>query len=214
MTAPAATMSPMAETETRSSFRQATRELLHQTAFAAARAQLESRTWSEITMNDIALEAGVSRQTLYNEFGSRNEFGLAFVMHEAANFLEGVEVAIRGKADDPRAAVNVAFEQFLVVASEDPMIATLLSDDGTGGMLPFITTRGTPVIAWVSQRIATVIVETWPEMRAEDASLIAENLVRLAISNVTAPTGTRDETAVRVGRLIGPFIDQALGQAD
>lgn len=211
MTAGNATMWSMAETQ--NSFRQATRELLHETVFKAARRLLESSTWSEITMNDIAVEAGVSRQTLYNEFGNRNEFGLAFVMSEAATFLDGVEGVIRGKSDDPRAAVEVAFAQFLLVASEDPMVATLLSDDGTGGMLPFVTTRGTPVIAWVSERIGAVIVETWPATTEEDAKLVSESLVRLAISCVTAPTSSREEAANKVGRLIGPFVDQSLGRS-
>lgn len=204
-------MGSMAEPQT--SYRQATRELLRETVFKAARVLLESQPWSEITMGDIATEAGVSRQTLYNEFGSRNEFGLALVLHEAGNFLEGVEAAIRAKADDPRGAIEVALEQFLVVAGQDPMIAVLLSDDGTGGMLPFVTTRAVPMIAWVSDRIGSVIVETWPRMGAEDAGLIAENLVRLAISYVTAPTEPREATVARVNRLIGPFIDQALAQS-
>jgi len=194
-----------------SPYREATRELLRETVFRAARGKLEVRPWSEITMADIAVEAGVSRQTLYNEFGSRNEFGLTYALHEAGKFLDGVEEAIRAKSDDPRAAVEVAFERFLLIASGDPVIATLLSDDGTGGMLQFVTTRGTPMISWLAERIGVIIVETWPGYSADDANLISENLVRLAISHVTAPTGSRDETAARVGRLIGPFIDESFG---
>ncbi|HEV2791800.1 MAG TPA: helix-turn-helix domain-containing protein, partial [Solirubrobacterales bacterium] len=61
----------------RTPYQEAARELLRQTVFDAARAELGSKPWSEITMADIASGAGVSRQTLYNEFGNRNEFGLA-----------------------------------------------------------------------------------------------------------------------------------------
>jgi AcrR family transcriptional regulator len=161
-------------------------------------------------MNDIAAAAGVSRQTLYNEFGTRNELGLAFVLHEAGSFLGGVESAIRAKADDPHGAIEVALEQFLVVAGQDPVIAVLLSDDGTGGMLPFVTNRAMPMITWVSNRIGAVIVETWPGMNEDDAGLIAENLVRLAISYVTAPVDQREVTVARVSRLISPFVDRAL----
>ena len=52
----------------------AARELLRSTLLDAARAELASRRWTEITMADIARAAGVSRQTLYKEFGSREEF--------------------------------------------------------------------------------------------------------------------------------------------
>ena len=98
-------------------------------------------------MSDIAAAAGVSRQTLYKEFGNRNEFGLAFVIHEGERFLDEVEAAVREHLDDPRAAVGAALELFLRTAGEDPLIRILLSDDGTGGMLPFVTTQGMPVVA-------------------------------------------------------------------
>ena len=49
----------------------AARALLRDTLLDAARRELEQRAWSEVTMADIALAAGVSRQTLYKEFGSR-----------------------------------------------------------------------------------------------------------------------------------------------
>ena len=46
----------------------AARELLRNTLLDAACHELQSRRWAEITMADIALAAGVSRQTLYKEF--------------------------------------------------------------------------------------------------------------------------------------------------
>jgi len=195
------------------SYREASRELLRETVFRAAREKLEVRPWSEITMSDIAVGAGVSRQTLYNEFGNRDEFGLAFVMYEAGKFIDEVERSIRGRGQDPRGAVEVALERFLRLAAGDPVVATLLSDDGTGGMLPFVTTQGLPVISWVSERIGAVIVETWPGASEGDAKLIAESMVRLAISYITAPAGSIEETAASVGRLFGPFIDRVLTAA-
>src|SRR3954464_12231997 len=90
----------------RTPYPEAARELLRQTLFGAARDQLELHAWSEITMSDIAATAGVSRQTLYKEFGNRNEFGLAFVIHEGERFLDAVEAAVREHLDNPRAAVG------------------------------------------------------------------------------------------------------------
>ena len=100
--------------------------------------------------------AGVSRQTLYKEFGSRAEFGQAFVIHEGERFLDAVEAAVREHLDDPRAAVGAALELFLRTAGEDPLIRILLSDDGTGGMLPFVTTQGMPVVQWATARLTAV----------------------------------------------------------
>ncbi|WP_146058254.1 helix-turn-helix domain-containing protein, partial [Streptomyces sp. SM9] len=41
----------------------------------AAEAHLARRPWSAVRMGEVAASAGVSRQTLYNEFGSKE--GLA-----------------------------------------------------------------------------------------------------------------------------------------
>jgi AcrR family transcriptional regulator len=197
----------------RTPYQEAARELLRQTVFAAARDQLAERPWSAITMAEIASGAGVSRQTLYNEFGNRNEFGYAFVIHEGERFLDGVEKAVIEHTDDPRAAVGAALDQFLRSASEDPLIRILLSDDGTGGMLPFVTTQGLPVVQWATGRLAAVIEKGWPQAPVADVKLLAESLVRLAISYVTTPGDSPHDTAEAVANLLGPFIDRALGSA-
>jgi AcrR family transcriptional regulator len=198
----------------RTPYQEAARELLRQTVFDAARRLLDQRPWSEITMADIAAGAGVSRQTLYNEFGNRNDFGFAFVIHEGERFLDDVEKAVLERTDDPRAAVVAAFDHFLQTAGEDPLIRILLSDDGTGGMLPFVTTQGLPVVQWGTTRLAAVIEEGWPEAAEEDVKRLAESLVRLAISYVTTPDESSDATAEGVADLLGPFIDRALGTGD
>jgi len=198
----------------RTPYQEAARELLRKTVFDAAREQLAQQTWSEITMADIATGAGVSRQTLYNEFGNRNEFGFAFVIHEAERFMDDVEEAVLEHRDDPRAAILAALEHFLRTAGEDPLISILLSDDGTGGMLPFVTTQGLPVVQWATARLTTVIEEGWPEAPEGDVKRLAESLVRLSISYVTTPGDSAEDAARAVAELLGPFVDKALGSAD
>jgi AcrR family transcriptional regulator len=205
-------MAAMSTAPERAPYAVAARQLLRETLFTAARDELVSRTWSEITMAEIAAAAGVSRQTLYKEFGSRDEFGQAFVIHEGERFLDIVEEAVREHLDDPRAAVNAALDTFLRTAGEDPLVRVLLSDDGTGGMLPFVTTQGMPVVLWATARLTEVIQDGWPEAPPDKAQLLAESLVRLAISYITAPSNTSEATAARAGELLGPFIDEALGQ--
>jgi AcrR family transcriptional regulator len=195
----------------RTPYQEAARELLRQTLFGAARDQLEERPWSEITMSDIAAAAGVSRQTLYKEFGSRNEFAQALVIHEGERFLDVVDSAVREHLDDPRAAMAAALETFLRTAGEDPLVRILLSDDGTAGLLPFVTTRGAPVVQWATSRLTTTIEAGWPQAPPPKARLLAENLVRLAISHVTAPGDSPETTATQTGELLGPFVDEALG---
>lgn len=209
MTAAAGTIGAV---EARTPYPQAARQLLRETLFAAARDEVQQRAWAEITMAEIAAAAGVSRQTLYKEFGNRNEFAQAFVIHEGERFLDAVDAAVRQHLDDPRAAIGAALETFLRTAGEDPLVGILLSDDGTGGLLPFVTTQGMPVVQWATARLAATIEEGWPQAPPAKARLLAESLVRLAISHVTAPGDSPDATAARMGELLGPFIDEALGR--
>jgi AcrR family transcriptional regulator len=199
--------------EARTPYPEAARTLLRETLLGAARDELQRRMWSEITMADIASAGGVSRQTLYKEFGSRNEFAQAFVIHEGERFFEGVEAAVREHLHDPRAAVSAALETFLRSAGEDQLVHVLLSDDGTGGMLPFVTTQGMPVVHWATSRLTEVIEECWPEAAVEKARLLAETLVRLAISHITSPIDPPETTATQTSELLGPFIDKVLGRS-
>jgi AcrR family transcriptional regulator len=195
----------------RTPYPEAARRLLRETLFGAARDQLETRAWSEITMSDVAAAAGVSRQTLYKEFGNRAEFAQAFVIHEGERFLDDVDAAVREHLDDPRAAIGAALAKFLLAAGEDPLVHILLSDDGAGGMLPFVTTRGMPVVQWATARLTATIEAGWPQAPPAKVELLAESLVRLAISYITAPSDDPETTAAKAGELLGPFIDDALG---
>jgi AcrR family transcriptional regulator len=210
VTAAAGTIPAVASART--PYPEAARKLLRETLFGAARDQLQSRAWSEITMSDVAGAAGVSRQTLYKEFGSRDEFAQAFVIHEGERFLDLVDEAVREHLGEPRAAVDAALETFLRTAGEDPLVRILLSDDGTGGMLPLVTTQGMPVVQWATARLTETIEEGWPEAPPAKVRLLAESLVRLAISYITAPGESPERTAAQAGELLGPFIDDALGR--
>jgi AcrR family transcriptional regulator len=209
MTASAATIGAV---EARTPYPQAARQLLRETLLAAARDAVQQRPWSEITMAEIAAAAGVSRQTLYKEFGSRDEFAQALVIHEGERFLDEVDSAVRAHLDDPRAAVGAALETFLRTAGEDPLVRILLSDDGTAGLLPFVTTQGMPVVHWATARLTATIEQGWPQAPPQKARLLAESLVRLAISHVTAPAESPEVTAASTGELLAPFIDEALGR--
>jgi AcrR family transcriptional regulator len=192
----------------------ASRRLLRDTVFDATRDELRLRTWADITMADIARLAGVSRQTLYKEFGSRDEFAQAFVIREGERFLEAVELALRSHLDDPRTAVATAFDVFLTTAGEDPFVRLLLSDDGTGGMLPLVTTQGKPVVEWASERLTNIVVSSWPAVKLADVQPLAECLVRLAISYVTLPKGSTSVTAASVVTLLGPYVERVIVSSD
>ncbi|HEY9439620.1 MAG TPA: helix-turn-helix domain-containing protein, partial [Streptomyces sp.] len=72
----------------------------------AAHTALATLPWAAVRMVDVAAIAGVSRQTLYNEFGSKEGLARAVVRRAADGYLAGVERALathRGPADGPLA---------------------------------------------------------------------------------------------------------------
>uniref|UniRef100_A0AAU2VQU7 TetR/AcrR family transcriptional regulator n=1 Tax=Streptomyces sp. NBC_00008 TaxID=2903610 RepID=A0AAU2VQU7_9ACTN len=60
----------------------------------AARAALTARPWTAVRMVDVAAAAGVSRQTLHNEFGGKDGLARALVRRAADGYLAGVERAL------------------------------------------------------------------------------------------------------------------------
>jgi AcrR family transcriptional regulator len=191
----------------------AARELLRNTLLDGARDELQRRPWAEITMANIAAAAGVSRQTLYKEFGSREEFAQAFVMREGDRFLLDVEQAVLAHLEDPPTALSAAFEVFLTAAAEDPLVRTLLSGEGADSLLPLITTQGEPVVTRATERLSEIILSGWPAVKSTDAQLLAECLVRLAISYTALPAGPTGMTAASVTTLLGPYIERVLTDA-
>lgn len=196
------------EAPERTPYAVAARALLRDTLLDAARDLLGQRDWADITMAEIATAAGVSRQTLYSEFGSRGEFAQALFLRESDRFLGDVERAVEANRDDPVAALAAAFDVFLTAAAENPLIRAVVAADGSDSLLPYVTTQGQAVVGQATDRLAAVVAASWPQVDGDAIRLLAECVVRLAISHAALPTGPADATAASLATLLGPFLEQ------
>jgi len=192
----------------------AARELLRNTLLDAACDQLRTRRWADVTMADIAIAAGVSRQTLYKEFGSRDEFAQVLVMREAERFLAAVEQAVRSNREQPAEAIEAAFDVFLQAAAENALVHTIVEGDGAEELLALFTTHGKPLVESATERVGAVIRSGWPLVQSADAEILSECLVRLAISYAALPKGPASMSAASVARLLGPYVEQLVRAAD
>lgn len=188
-------------------FSQASRDLLRETVLDAAGEAMRDRSWGDISMAAIAERAGVSRQTLYNSFGSREELARAYVSREAETFIDAVETAVAANAPNARAALAAALELFLGAAQTHPLVRAISAPEAENELLPLVTTRGGPLMAEVNARLAGVILESWPHLRHRDAALVADTLARLAISHAALPGGTVRSTASAIASVLGPYVD-------
>jgi len=187
---------------------EAARGLLRDTIIAAVDQLARSRGWAATTMSQVAETAGVSRQTVYNEFGSRQALVEAYVTREVEDLVSEVEDAVRANADDPGVAVQVAFGLFLKLASDEPVIRIIVADAEGGALMRLLTSLGSSV---ADDRIARLIVDVWPQVSQEDAELLADSLVRLAISHAISPTADPQTTTRNVTRVVRPLIAEILG---
>jgi AcrR family transcriptional regulator len=186
----------------------AARELLRETLLDAAARELGDRDWPEITMGEIAGAAGVSRQTLYNEFGTRAEFAQALAMREAGLLLDEVEGTVSAHRDDPTTALQATFELFLTATADNPLVRAIVSGQGAEELLALFTTQGETLVGQVSGRLAQVLRESWPSAPQADAATLAEMLVRLAISHAALPKGSPAQAAGAIGALLGPYVER------
>jgi AcrR family transcriptional regulator len=186
----------------------AARSLLRDTVLAAVDESVRNRGWSATTMSDVAAAAGVSRQTLYNEFGSRSALVEAYVGREIDVLVERASEAVRANARDAHVALRSAFALFLELASDEPIVQLIVNDAEAGELHQLLTGLGQALAAG---RIADLIVQVWPQVGEPDARLVAETLVRLAISHALLPSGDPAEVARGVGRMLAPFVDELLG---
>jgi AcrR family transcriptional regulator len=188
------------------------RGLLRDRVLDAVGELLGAQSWAQVSMAAVAEHAGVSRQTLYNTFGSRPELAQAYVVREADRFLVAVDAAVRKHAAKPREALAAALEVFLVAAAEHPLVRAIVSTDGSEELLPLVTTRGGPLVDRATKHLTELLVDTWPRLTRADAAAVADTLNRLAISHAALPAGEPTQTARTIARLLAPSVDQLVAQ--
>ncbi|MBA2524066.1 MAG: TetR/AcrR family transcriptional regulator [Solirubrobacterales bacterium] len=194
---------------TRPPFAEATRGLLRDSVLDALGELLAADAWSDVTMAEVATRAGVSRQTLYNAFGNREELAQANLMREAERFLAAIENAVSSNVDDPRRALTSAAELFLSLVSSHPMVRAISTQEGEQ-LVAMATTRGGALLTAMTDRLSELILANWPEVDPGGARLLSATLVRLAISHAVLPTGEPEHTAAEIARILGPYIDELL----
>ena len=154
--------------------------------------------WSDVTMAKLAERVGVSRQTVYNELGSKPALGQALVLRELDRFL-AVVAAELDRYDDVVDAIRSAAEQVMVMAGDNPLLHAVLSSahGGTNALLPLLTTESEPLIAAATAVIAERIPTRYPDLGLTDDELATalDSIVRLVLSHVMQPDKSPDRTA-------------------
>lgn len=195
-----------------SGFGASSKALLHETIMAGLDELLADHAWSDVSLAQVAERAGVSRQTLYNAIGGRPEITQAYVMWSAGRLLDEVDRVVGNNADDLRVACRAAFEVFLEIAPDHPLLQALVAATGAEDLRAMVTSpAGAPLFEAAKERLGDIVLHHWPSVAGPDFDAVIDAIVRLAISHVTVPTGAPAEAADALVRALGPTIDAIVG---
>jgi AcrR family transcriptional regulator len=153
--------------------------------------------WQAITMAKLADRVGVSRQTVYNEIGSKRQLAEAMIMHELEVFLQAVDAAFEENPDDLTAAIREAARRVLEMARRNPLLHAVLSAShgAESALLPLLTTEVEPLIE-AAHGLVRRHLDTYDHGLEEDRiDPMVDMVIRLVLSHVTAPSTSPDETA-------------------
>ena len=189
-------------------YAEASRVLLRDSILDGMRELLLKRDWSSITLSDVARAAGISRQTIYNEFGSRQGLAQGYALRLADRLVDAVDDSIRGNVGDIYAAFLEGFRSFFTESASDPLVISLLTGTTKPDLLQLITTDSAPIITRSSDRLTSTFMHSWVRASDEDAGVLARAIVRLAMSYVSMPPEADHDVARDLARLMSPFAER------
>jgi AcrR family transcriptional regulator len=160
--------------------RPGTRDRILDSAFSA----VATHGLSRLTVDDVARLAGLSRQTVYRYFDSKDALIQALVYREEETFIDGVRAA-HARHDRLEDAMREAILYCLTAAREHPLLDRLLASEADA-LVPVLTTHGGGLLA----RARAVIEELaagWG-LRSELVHRSADVSVRAMVSYVLTPS--------------------------
>ena len=189
-------------------YAEASRVLLRDSILDGMRDLLLTRDWSAVTLADVARAAGISRQTIYNEFGSRQGLAQGYAMRLADRLVDEVDNAIQQNEGDIYSAFLLGFRAFFAESASDPLVISLLTGEAKPDLLQLITIDSAPIITHCSQRLTKTFAESWVRHSDEDAGVLARAIVRLCMSYVSMPPEADHDVADDLARLMTPFAER------
>ncbi|MBE8517203.1 TetR family transcriptional regulator [Amycolatopsis sp. H6(2020)] len=167
--------------------------------------------WAAVTMGKLAAHVGVSRQTVYNELGSKAELAEALVLRETERFAERVTEVAAAHPGRPVDGVTAAFRQTLEAARVNPLILIALGcpSGGRDDFLPLLTTRPEGVLERSVGTAAALFARCYPEagLTLSEWTVAVEAIVRLLLSHLVQPSGSVAQASGRmrwvIGRMLG-----------
>ena len=164
----------------------------------AAAALIAGEGWAAVTMGKLAADVGVSRQTVYNELGSKAELAEALLLRETERFAERVGEVVAAHPGRPVDGVTAAFRQTIEAARVNPLLLIALGcpKGGRDDFLPLLTTRPEGVLERSVDTVAVLFARCYPEAGLSPVRGPSPgSAFTTAMPRRSEPTSTRTSTA-------------------
>ena len=166
--------------------------------------------WSQVTMAKLADVVGVSRQTVYNEIGTKPQLAEAMILQELDRFLAVVSDAFDDHPTDIVAAIRAASCAVLEHAQDNQLLHAVVS--ATHGadteLLPLLTTHAESLLVAAKIVIAERIEPYDIELDPAELDAAIDMVVRVVLSHVMQPTASPAATSESIAwisaRVLGP----------
>ncbi len=165
-------------------------ELLRTSILDAAWQAASSTEWGSVRMVDIAEAVGVSRQTIYNEFGTKEDLGQALFTREVEVFKSGLAAQIEG-ADDLSGAARNALTWLLAESRKHAMVQSMLRDareHSDGSLLPLFTVHADKFALPIRRMLLETFSSRWPGTDQHRAELAIDLIIRWVITQIVLPS--------------------------
>lgn len=158
-----------------------------------------------LALEDVAVDAGVSRQTVYRHFGSRDGLLSAVIVREEERLLATIDAATVDAAD-VRDALERGLGAALAAAGEHPLLQQLLRTEPEV-LLPFLTLGSGPVLGVLEPVVAELLDRHAPGMDPDQLAFVADAIGRVCVSYAISPRDDVAETARRLAGLVAHGVD-------
>ncbi len=183
---------------------------MHERVVAAAAELTLEVGWAGVTMGKLADRVGVSRQTVYNEVGSKPQLAEEMVLAELAKFLAVVDEAFDEQPDDLVEAIRAASRSVLELARDNALLQAVVSRSygAETELLPLLTTRNDALVLAATQAVRARVAAYRIDIDDRHLDAAIDMVVRLVLSHVVHPIGepadTADDIAWISGRTLRP----------
>lgn len=163
------------------------------------------RPWKDITMDELAKAAGVSRQTLYNEFGSRSGVAEAYIVRLSGGFSMAVEAAMQTHRGDAVKAIEQANKIFLELCGLDPLFALVRSDNPPADLLRLLSCESGIIDGHATQALSELAQTSWMQLDPATAGSFARQTSRLCLQYAIRPPDDINQARRDLGALLGGY---------